>query len=630
MKEDIEQLVAAGTISSRHVAPLLSLVAAGYCQHRSWGFGRIKTVDGAAGKLIVDFNQKPGHQLELQFAAESLKPISKDHILAKKHSDLDGLRKLAALHHLEVVKIVLMSFNGKATVDQVQQVLVPDVIQSDWKKWWESARSELKKDGHFQLPVKKADPIVYQVQETSLADRMKADFKNAKGLKARIAVSAEVLRSVEDLKGSSVVAEVVGALNADIASHINTMPALALEGIFMRDDLRQASGLEPLPGELGTEAIWSKSPKMTDLLDEIPAAKHRRTLESFKGYFQDWADQVVRLLSGVASNGVGAKLIGECARLLLQENRGQLLKDTLARLISRHEAGSELLLWFGKERTDFFADILGPEVFRAMLTSIERDQFNERKSNRLRDFILEDQELLPELIQMADVEVIKDLVRTLQLSPSFDDMDKRSLLARVVKQYPIVQSMITGDTARQDHTFLVSWPSLERRKIEYKDLVEKRIPANVRDIALARSYGDLRENHEYKAAKEMQKVLNRQKHELELMLSRARGVDFSTSKCEMAGPGTQVTVTDLDSGKVEVIALLGAWDGDPDRNVINYLTPLGQSLMNKPVGSEVEFKTEGGKRKLRIDAVGPVPAHLLPVGPVEAPSIPAPVSDTPN
>jgi hypothetical protein len=51
-------------------------------------------------------------------------------------------------------------------------------------------------------------------------------------------------------------------------------------------------------------------------------------------------------------------------------------------------------LWFARDRTEDFVDILGPEVFRAMLTAMERDQFHEKRSNRLRDFILEDQELL--------------------------------------------------------------------------------------------------------------------------------------------------------------------------------------------------------------------------------------------
>ena len=101
--------------------------------------------------------------MDLAFAAESLKPISKDHILARKTMDLEAVRHLAA-HHIELVKIVLNSFGGKATADQIQQVLVPDVINDDWKKWWEVARREMKKDGHFIVPTKKTEPVVYQAQ----------------------------------------------------------------------------------------------------------------------------------------------------------------------------------------------------------------------------------------------------------------------------------------------------------------------------------------------------------------------------------------------------------------------------------------------------------------------------------
>src|SRR4030095_16882234 len=100
--------------------------------------------------------------------------------------------------------------------------------------------------------------------------------------------------------------------------------------------------------------------------------------------------------------------------MLMQEGKTQLLKDTVARLVGQHAASSELLLWFGKERSDTFVDLLTPEVFRAMLTAIERDAFNEKKTNRLHDFILADHELLPELIEAADIEVIKDLTRNLQ------------------------------------------------------------------------------------------------------------------------------------------------------------------------------------------------------------------------
>src|SRR5208282_6289977 len=188
-------------------------------------------------------------------------------------------------------------------------------------------------------------------------------------------------------------------------------------------------------------------------------------------------------------NFVSAKLCREFANLLISEGKMDLLKETLTRLVNQHTAGSELLLWLGRERNDAFADILGPEVFRAMLTAMERDQFNEKRSNRLREFILDDHELLAELTASADIEVVKDLTRALQLSTVFDDMDKRSLLARLVKAHPAIQSLITGEQTKQDSSLLVSWDSLERRRLEYQDLVQKKIPANSKEIAIARSYG---------------------------------------------------------------------------------------------------------------------------------------------
>jgi transcription elongation GreA/GreB family factor len=600
MREEFEKLAAAGKIEGRHIAALTQLAEAGCCAHRSWGFGRIKTVDTVFARFTIDFQGKPGHPMDLAFAAESLKPVSKDHILARKATDLDAVRHLAA-HHIELIKIVLNSYGGKATADQIQQVLVPDVISDDWKKWWELARREMKKDGHFIVPVKKSEPVVYQAQEMSLQDRLLKDFRAAKGLKARVAVVAEMLKAMADLNDRTAAAnEVIGALNPEIATHQRTQPAVALEAIFARDELREAAGAAPAQEEIPAVQVWLQDGiKFGHLLEGIPAAKHHRALESFKhANPEKWHEVLIASI-----NSVSAKLAKEIAGMLVNHNHLEVLKETLGRLINQHAASSELLLWFGKERTEDFVDILGPEVFRAMLTAMERDQFNEKRSNRLRDFILEDQQLIAELTATADIEVIKDLTRALQLSPVFDDMDKRSLLARLVKAHPAVQSMITGDQPRQEGVLLVSWASLERRQAEYRDLVDKKIPANSKEIAVARSYGDLRENHEYKAAKEMQKVLLRRKDELEAQFNRARGTDFANAKADVAGPGTVVLATDLGSNHAETFTILGAWDSDPDRGIISYLTPVAMALVNRKVGDEVEFELEGGKHRHRIEKI---------------------------
>jgi transcription elongation GreA/GreB family factor len=189
--------------------------------------------------------------------------------------------------------------------------------------------------------------------------------------------------------------------------------------------------------------------------------------------------------------------------------------------------------------------------------------------------------------------------------------------------------MISGEQSKSEKSesvLVVSWESLERRKNEYADLVQKAIPANSKEIAVARSYGDLRENHEYKAAKEMQKILMRQKGEHESQIVRARGSDFSNPRTDVVSIGDVVAVTDLDQNRPENFTILGAWDSDPDKGIISYLTAVGQALLNTKPGQEVEVPVEGGKKRYRVESISafkpaaeaaPAPGTPSPAAPPE-------------
>ena len=84
-------MAAAGKLERHHIEALVQLTTTGFCMHRSWGFGRIKTLDPVFARFTIDFDNKAGHTMDLAFAAESLKPIPKDHILAPQ-----GLRPRTA------------------------------------------------------------------------------------------------------------------------------------------------------------------------------------------------------------------------------------------------------------------------------------------------------------------------------------------------------------------------------------------------------------------------------------------------------------------------------------------------------------------------------------------------------
>jgi transcription elongation GreA/GreB family factor len=143
-------------------------------------------------------------------------------------------------------------------------------------------------------------------------------------------------------------------------------------------------------------------------------------------------------------------------------------------------------------------------------------------------------------------------------------------------------------------------------------LVNKKIPENSKEIGLARSYGDLRENFEFKAAKEMQAVLMRRKSELERDLHRARGTAFESPDLSQVSIGTVVTLRDTNSNQEETYSILGAWDGDPERSIISYQAAIAQSLLGHRLGEIVELTAEEDTGRYAIVAIEAAPLDEVP------------------
>jgi transcription elongation factor GreA len=241
----------------------------------------------------------------------------------------------------------------------------------------------------------------------------------------------------------------------------------------------------------------------------------------------------------------------------------------------------------------------------------------------LQRLLVEDRKLLGDIFAREDVSVARDAMRRLQLSPLFDELTKRSLLARIVKIHPELESMITGaQPAEQAAPLIVSWSSLRKREAEYDEVVKKKIPENSKEIAIARSYGDLSENFEFKAAKQMQAVLMRRKGELEQMLHLARGTSFENADTSRVSIGTVVTLRDLDSKKEETYTILGAWDGDPERHIISYQTAIGQALLGHKAGETVALNEQGGGVRFEIISIESAPTDTTESA-TEAQPVPA-------
>jgi transcription elongation GreA/GreB family factor len=141
-------------------------------------------------------------------------------------------------------------------------------------------------------------------------------------------------------------------------------------------------------------------------------------------------------------------------------------------------------------------------------------------------------------------------------------------------------------------------------------LVNIELPKNARDIEVARSYGDLRENHEYKTAREMQAILLRRQEDLQRDLQTVRGTDFEGFSTDTAGMGVQVELEFTDGSKT-VYTILGEWDQDPEWSIISCQSGLGKRMEGLKAGDAVAIPVaEGQDREAHLTAIRPLPPEI--------------------
>lgn len=134
----------------------------------------------------------------------------------------------------------------------------------------------------------------------------------------------------------------------------------------------------------------------------------------------------------------------------------------------------------------------------------------------------------------------------------------------------------------------------EKLQNEYKDLTEKRRVKVAAKIKEARELGDLSENSEYDSAREEQSFVEGRIVELRKLLSNAKVVEQNRSgKGGLVAVGSKVKVH-ID-GEEQVFQLVGAEEADPLSNRISHESPLGQALLGKKIGDQVEVSAPVGK-----------------------------------
>src|SRR5579864_6974247 len=140
----------------------------------------------------------------------------------------------------------------------------------------------------------------------------------------------------------------------------------------------------------------------------------------------------------------------------------------------------------------------------------------------------------------------------------------------------------------------------EKLKAQLDKMKNEDMPRIAEQIAQARGFGDITENAEFEAAVEAQGMLQARINDLQDKLGRGLIVDMTTMPTDHVVFGSKVRVLDLELNDEEDFILVDPGDEDYDQNKILLSSPIGQSLLGKKVGDEVDVPVPRGSLRLRI------------------------------
>lgn len=615
-KEAIELLIQKQPRLKKNRAKLEAMQPGTYCIHRSWGMGVIKAYDEQSGRMIIDFPEgRTGHAMDPVFCVDKLDILDKDDIRVKGQQDPSRIASLAKENPADLIVEILQQMpDNEAGETEIELILARTLGQQISKKWWTATKKLLVKDPRIAVPTRRNAPFVLREEPVKAEDEVMDEFFETKAPKKKINLASKLLAlSVkhEDIKEA--LPNILKELAVSVAETKQLNLGERLYGIWVRNDLARfihedVESLEPT-----SASLVRSSDNLSHLAALIPATHFSRYLDLItRVYPEDWQRLCLELLKN--SSG---KFTAECFQFMMERECEDLLSSTLQRWLLEQNLKAPVLVWILKNRNSrkyakAVSGLMTPRLLSAVFHAIDNEALQSSGNRRipLADLLVEEKNggVIEELLEEADKETAHDLATTLLLNQGFEDLSKKFLLARFIKMFPSVQSIVDGEAeiqapAASEEALIVSQVSLDIRKKEYDNLISVRIPKNKEDIAEARAHGDLRENAEYKMARQEQDLLLARKSELERDIGRARVTDFSDAPKEIVGIGSVVELEVESSKERTVYSILGAWDGVPEQNILSYQTPLARALISAKVGDTVSIDVDGHQEGWKIRAI---------------------------
>ncbi len=563
------------------------------CYNKTWGFGIIKRVDPFYQKVEVAFEKKGDHELAFSYAAAALEVLTDGHLMAIRHNKPEEFIQMMNENPAEIIRITLRSY-GPLSLNLIQDHLVPDLLatEADWKKFWDAARKDLKNDPLIEIPSKRTDPLRLRRKAKAYDQVWFEKFKNKRDMPAVFQGLEEILAQKFQTLEPYMKEAVANRLAFAVKGGSLNQPGWIAQALVYAEQL----GVEPEGVDCVAELTkLAQRDNLPALLEELPA----RFMQAFINRLFT-ASETARSFLLRRLPEFGTTALNETVDALIRNGAETELAEQIRDTVRRRACSPALLLWIlrNEERSASWQLTNKADLAFQTIELIEQEHGGAalRAQNQLREQIEDADSLKSILAAMSDSQR-RDFMRRISESPAWSKLDRQSLQAKVIKLCPDLHEIVlrkTNAAPKEKPQRITSKRSYQARKDHFEHIIKKEIPENSKEIELARSYGDLRENSEFKFAKEKQRLLGQQAEELQKALDEVKPTDFKDFPCDVAGIAAGVELVYAD-GSRETYYILGEWDQDEVLHIISSQTGMAQALTGAKAGDRVKVPTASGE-----------------------------------
>jgi len=570
-----------------------------FVYHRTWGVGRIASIKGDI--ISIDFSKERGKSMSLKMAVEALKTLSKNHIwvlkATKKKEELKEKIKDKDENIIWALKTVIKSFNNACDLKKIKQELSPALLTTgEWSTWSSRARDILKTNPDFGVSPDNSDVYIVRDSPVSVTEKLYNEFCAHNDFFDKVAIIRDYVNNKEASVDSELFTEMLKYFTGFLHSS-GQNPEHIVASYLLLNELVSNKKYSHLKSEITFtfNDIFNRIKDVPMLFKNLKDTKLKmELLNNIKQYIPEWANIYLKLFQVSQISFITEQL--EEARLF--DKLSVVCNDCFDNFRECREA----VVWIYKnsrEKEWFKNANIGIEKQLITLINIlnityrdienNKDTIENRKINKLVHNILFKDGELYSFIDKSDEDAITRIFTFINDVKDLDPQDKQNLRSRILDLYPNFKFMGAAVKKEVSMGLMVTHAMYEEKKRQLAHINDVEIPANSREIDEARSHGDLRENAEYKAAKEKQEQLKIQVAKLNEEFEKAQLFDPNSINTTKVSFGTKVVLFNEIEGKHEEYTILGPWESDPDNNIISYLSPFGSAILKKVVGEKFEF-----------------------------------------